>query len=60
MPTCNLADTVHNKCLQQFGNKMTCLYEAIVDDMIRVFMQIGNYRTWLKGCLMVKVLIRQA
>ena len=49
MPTCNLAETVHNKWLQQSGNKMTCLYEATVDDMIRAFMQIANYRTWLKG-----------
>ena len=49
MPTCNLAGTVHNKWLQQFGNKMTCLYEATVDDMIRAFMQIANYQTWLKG-----------
>ena len=49
MPTCNLAGTVYNKWLQQSGNKMICLYEATVDDMIRVFMQIGNYRTWLKG-----------
>ena len=49
MPTCNLVETVHNKWLQQSGNKMICLYEATVDDMIRVFMQIANYRTWLKG-----------
>ena len=28
---------------------MTCLYEATVDDMIRAFMQIANYRSWLKG-----------
>ena len=49
MPTCNLAETVHNKWLQQSGNKMTCLYEATVDDLIRAFMQIANYRSWLKG-----------
>ena len=51
MPTCNLAETIHNKWLQQSGNKMTFLYEAIVDDMICVFMQIGNYQAWLKGGL---------
>ena len=51
MPTCNLAETVHNKWLQQSGNKMTCLYETTVDDMIRAFMQTANYRAWLKGGL---------
>ena len=49
MPTCNIAETVHNKWLQQSSNNMTCLYETTLDDMIRVFMQIINYRTWLKG-----------
>jgi hypothetical protein len=49
IPTCNLAETVHNKWLQQSGNKMICMYKAIVADMIRVFMQIANYRAWLKG-----------
>jgi hypothetical protein len=58
MPTCNLAENVHNKWLQQSGNKMICLYEATVDNMIRAFIQIANYWTWLKGGLMVKVLIR--
>ena len=47
MPMCNLAETVHNKWLQQSGTKMTCLYEATLDNMIRFFMQIANYRTWL-------------
>ena len=49
MPTCNLAETIHNKWLQQFGNKMSCLYEATVDDMIRAFVHIANYWSWLKG-----------
>ena len=35
--------------LQHSGNKMTCLYEATMDNMIRTFMQIANYRAWLKG-----------
>jgi hypothetical protein len=48
MPICNLAEIVHNKWLQQFGNKMTFLYEATVH-LIRAFMQISNYRSWLKG-----------
>ena len=43
MPTCNLAKTVHNKYLRQSRNKMTYLYEATVDDLIRAFMQIANY-----------------
>ena len=51
MPTCNLAETVHNKWLQQFGNKMTYLYEAIVDDMIHAFIQTANYQAWLKNGL---------
>ena len=49
MPTCNLAENIYNKWLQQSGNKMICLYETTVDDMIRVFMQFANYWTWLKG-----------
>lgn len=48
VPTCNLVDKVHNKWMQQVGNKMTCLYEATMEDMIRAFMQIVNYRSWLK------------
>ena len=27
---------------------MTCLYEVTVDDLIRAFMHIANYRSWLK------------
>lgn len=49
MPTCNLAETVHNKWLQKPGNKMTSLYEATVDDMIYAFMQMSNYISLLKG-----------
>ena len=49
MPTCNLAETTHNKWLQQFVKKMICLYEATVDDSLHTFMQIANYRSWLKG-----------
>ena len=48
MVTCNLDEIVHNKWLQQSGNKMISLYGATVDDIIRAFMQISNYRTWLK------------
>ena len=49
MPMCNLAEMVHNKWLHQFGNKMTCLYEATVNDLIYTFMHIANYKSWLKG-----------
>ena len=49
MPSCNLAETVHNRWLQQSENQMTCLYKATVDDLIRAFMQTTNYRTYLKG-----------
>ena len=38
MPTCTLAEIVHNKWLQQSRYKMTCLYEATEDDLIRVSM----------------------
>lgn len=49
MPTYNLAKMVHNKWLHQSGNKMICLYKAPMDDMIRAFMHIANYRLSLKG-----------
>ena len=49
MPTCNLAKTIHNKWLQNTNNKIIYLYEIAMDDMIRAFMQIANYWTWLKG-----------
>ena len=57
IPTCNLVKMVYNKCLQQSNNKMTCIYEAIVNDLIRAFMQIANYRSWLKGDLLVNARI---
>ena len=28
---------------------MTCLYEVTMDGLIRAFMQIANYRSWLRG-----------
>ena len=49
MPSCNLAETVHNRWLQESGNQMTCLYKATVDDFIRAFMQTTNYKMYLKG-----------
>ena len=29
--------------------KLTCLYETTVDDLIRGFKQIANYKSWLRG-----------
>ena len=57
MPTCNLAKMVHNKWLQEFGNKMTCMYKARVDNLICAFMHIVNYKLWLKGDLLAKAVI---
>ena len=48
MPTCNLTETMHNKWLHQYGNNMTCLYEATVDNLTLKFMHIANYKSWLK------------
>ena len=49
MPTCNLAETVHNKWLQQSGKRGTDLYVATVDDFVRAFMQMVRYYQYLKG-----------
>ena len=49
MPSCNLAETVHNKWLQQSGNRENDLYVATVDDFVRAFMQVVNYYQYLNG-----------
>ena len=49
MPSCNLAETVHNKWLQQSGNHGNDLYVATVDDLVRAFMQMVRYYQFLKG-----------
>ena len=49
MPSCNLAETVHNKWLQSSGNEGNDLYTATVDDYIRAFMQVVAYYQFLKG-----------
>lgn len=41
MPTCNFAKTVHNKWLEQYVNKIICLYKATMDDLIGAFMHIA-------------------
>jgi hypothetical protein len=49
MPSCNLAETMHNKWLQASGNRGNDLYVATVDDYIRAFMQVVAYYQFLKG-----------
>src|SRR6202048_502896 len=49
IPSCNLSETVHNKWLQQSGNRGSDLYVATVDDYVRAFMQCTNYYAYLKG-----------
>ena len=49
MPSCNLLETIHNRWLQQSGNRGNDLYDAIGDDFVRAFMQCTNYYQFLKG-----------
>ena len=49
MLSCNLAETVHNKWLQQSGNRGNDLYVATVDDLLKAFMQMVRYYQFLKG-----------
>jgi hypothetical protein len=49
MPSCNLAETVHNKWLQMSGKRGTCLYVATTDDMMRAIQQSTNYWAYLQG-----------
>ena len=42
MPSCNLAEIVHNKWLQMSGNRGFCLYVATEDNMLRAMMQSTN------------------
>lgn len=44
IPIYNLAETMHNKWLQQFDNKMTCMYKATMDNLIKAFMHSANTR----------------
>ena len=59
MPTCNLAETVHNKWLQQSGKRGTDSYVATVDDFVRAFMQMVRYYQYLKGTMQEQVLERK-
>ena len=49
MPSCNLAETIHNKWLQQSNNRRNDLYVATVDDFVRALMQVSWYYQYLKG-----------
>ena len=49
LPLCNLSETVHNKWLQMSGKRGNNLYDATYDDSIRAWMQMTNYRAYLKG-----------
>jgi hypothetical protein len=49
MPACNLAETVHNKWLQQSGNSGNDLYVATIDNFVRALMQVSRYYQFLKG-----------
>ena len=49
MSSCNLAETVHNKWLQQSGNRGNDLYVETVDNYVRAFMQMVRYYQYLKG-----------
>jgi hypothetical protein len=49
MPSCNLAETIHNKWLQQSGNRINDLYVATVDDFVKALMQVSRYYQFLKG-----------
>jgi hypothetical protein len=49
MPSCNLAESIHNKWLQGSGNNGGDLYVATVDDFVRAFLQVVNYYQFLKG-----------
>jgi hypothetical protein len=49
MPFGNLAETVHNKWLQQSDNRGNDLYVSTVDDFVRAFIQVYMYYQYLKG-----------
>ena len=48
MLSCNLAEIVLNKWLQQFGNKGNNLYIAILDDFVKALMQVLKYYQYFK------------
>ena len=49
MPFCNLSETVHNKWLQMSGKRANNLSDATCDDSICAWMQMTNYKAYLRG-----------
>jgi hypothetical protein len=49
IPTCNLAETMHNKWMQASGKRGSDLFVATCDDWVQAFMQMTNYRAYLCG-----------
>jgi hypothetical protein len=49
MSTCNLAEIMHNKWMQQFEKIEQDLYTMTFDNLVRAFMQSTNYSKYLKG-----------
>jgi hypothetical protein len=49
IPSCNLAETVYNKWLQQSGNWGNDLYVATVNDFVKALIQVFRYYQYLKG-----------
>ena len=49
MPFCNLSETVHNKWLQMSKKQANNLFDATCDDSICAWMQMKNYRAYLRG-----------
>jgi hypothetical protein len=49
MPSCNLAESIHNKWKQQSGDRGNDLYVATVDDFVRALMQCSAYSQFMKG-----------
>ena len=49
LPSCNLSDIVHNKWLQMSEKGGNNLFDATCDDSIRAWIQMTNYRVYVKG-----------
>lgn len=49
MPSCNLAESVHNKWLQASSNKGGDLFVAALDNYVCAFLQVVAYYQYLKG-----------
>ena len=49
MPSCSLAESIHNKWKQQSSDRANDLYVAKVDDFVGAFIQCSAYSQFLKG-----------